>query len=176
MWLLLKICIVLTAILFIAQAAFLDEAKQTYHDPIAPYLDIMPGQSTDLLKDFCQLNAGVKTGVEMGYCDFEAGDEIFGRVTVVESDHRITQLTLMVQPNRLTLGNLLLCWGKPIHVTQEYPETGSGYNLFWDNEFTAHIAATYYRKMDYYLPITYLSIKHEQTSILSERLPCGSWE
>jgi hypothetical protein len=176
MWLLLKICVVLTATLFIAQTAFLDEAKRTYRDPIAPYLNIMPGQPADFLKDFCQLHAGVKTGVEMGYCDFEAEDGIFERVTVAESDHRITQLTLIVQPNRLILGDLLLCWGKPINVTHNYPETGSGYNLYWNNQFTAHVTPEYYRETDYFLPIIYLSIQHEGTAIAGNRLPCGSRE
>ena len=176
MWLLLKICVALTAVLFIAQAALFGEEKRTPRDPLAPYLNLMPGQSADLLKDFCQLHAGVKRGVEQGFCDFDAEDGIFGRVTVVESEHRITQLTLMVQPNRLTLGDLLLCWGKPRSVSHDYSETSPAYNLYWDNQFTAHITPAYYRETDYFLPIFYLSIEYGSIPIAGDQLSCGSRE
>ena len=173
MWLLIKLFAALTATLFIGQVALLSPAKRTSRDPTAPYLDIMPGQSVEGLKDFCQLQSGVKQGVEMGYCDFEARDGIFGRVTVVESDHRITQLTLIVQRNRLTLGDLLVCWGKPIYDVHEYPETGGGDKLYWDNQFVAHVDTAFYRKTDYFLPITYLSIEHEWKAVQAEGLRCG---
>src|SRR5690242_12077657 len=115
MWRLLKVWIILTTTVFVSVSTVLMTTRRTYRDPFAPYEALMPGQSINGLRDYpCRLRiTQVKNSDFRGvdYCRFEANYGVFGEVTLNINDNIITQITASnIQPDALSLGDLVLCW------------------------------------------------------------------
>jgi hypothetical protein len=176
MWRLVRGSILLMLILFAANVAVLGAASLNYRDSFAPYAAIMPGNSVDTLKDYpCQWIGGMINGAEYGYCQFNMEAFPFGQVRVFKTDHVITRLSFTFQPDRLSLGDLILCWGKPIHVARTFHEETVSIDAYWPNQVLANgMPAQYGARPDYFLPITFLSIQGEWLPVDSERSICGS--
>lgn len=160
MWRLLRAFMIVTGVVFVGTGALVGVAQLRPYDPLAPYQALMPGQSIDNLADYpCQLHVGMSNGVEVGFCQFEADDAVFGRVTVVTANRIITRLAFNVQDERLLTGDLVLCWGKPTESQPDTRETIPAIEtLEWDNEVMASAQSDAYRtQLNYFRPLDYLS-------------------
>jgi hypothetical protein len=114
---LLKLSMLVTGILFAAQVVVMTGGHLiTNHDPFAPYVSIMPGQSIDNLKGFsCALQVEMNSGVEFGFrgCIITPTESPFSRISANESDLIITRIDFTIIPYRFSLGDAVLCWGNP---------------------------------------------------------------
>jgi hypothetical protein len=167
----LKLCVLLTTILFGGVMAALGASSLAYHDPFAPYAAIMPGESADAaMKDHpCQWIGGMFNGAEQGFCQFQVVDSVFSQVTVIKSNYQILHLAFAVQPNRMRLGDLMLCWGKPNDFGLGIPEsTGLIVDARWRNGVRANVVRAQYRgRQDHFLSVDYLVLEQEVSSCVS---------
>lgn len=165
----LKLGIALASALFGAAVIALGVARLAIHDPLERYTSIMPGQSIDAVRNYdCLLQVGTVKNIEMGFCQFPPGDGVFDRIAVIESNRVITQTSFVVQPDQLRLGDLVLCWGKPIDVGYHIPGDVGYSDLYWGDRYTARLADAHVgTALNYALPISALSIMYEWRSCRS---------
>jgi hypothetical protein len=154
--------------MFVCAQAMVGVAQLTSHDFLAAYRDLTPGNSLDDVQDLpCQLRTGMSSGVEVGMCQFQASDAVFGRVTLVTADHIVRRLAFAVEPEALHIGDLVLCWGQPNQIGA-LPEASQGNQTttrWQDLIFAGHPALRQGTQVNYFMPITYLSLE-------SAMLPC----
>jgi hypothetical protein len=160
LWRLIRSFMILTGAIFVGTQALVGIAQIRPYDPLAPYRALMPGQSIDGVEGYpCDLRIGMSKGVEVGFCQFEADDAVFGRVTVVAANRTITRLAFEVEDENLLLGDLVLCWDKPIETPTDSREAASPIAIMqWENQFTASVRnGQYHTQLDYFRPLEYLS-------------------
>lgn len=157
-----KLGVFLTVSLFVSGVTMIAAARLTQPDPLASYQTIMPGQSFDAVDAYsCPSHVGMSNGEEAGFCQMDASDGMFSRITVINANHRITRMDLVVLPGRLRLGDLMACWGMPSEVVAYgQMDSPSLVNLRWQNRMNASLTrAQYEGNTDYYLPVTALSLQ-----------------
>jgi hypothetical protein len=171
MWRLYRWFVLFTAIMFVGAQAIVGASQLTSRNFLASYRPLLPGQSTDGAAAFpCEMRVGMSKGIEVGLCQFEAEDGVFGRVTVVESNRIIQRLAFVVQADTLYLGDLVLCWGKPdMPAFTIYPDMSIPLNLRWRSQTYAAISTHSITVLDYFSPVSYLSLE-------PGALPCASSE
>ena len=171
----LRLCALLMTVLFGVEVMALDAARAKPRDIFAPYLAIMPGQPAEALQDYpCIPQAEMSRG-GTDFCQFEPGDGVFSQITVIKSSRLIIQTGFVVVPNSLSLGDAILCWGKPSHQKEETPRTEVSLSLYWDNQIRARVRPDIdLAYMDYFAPITYLSVEHVWKPVVRERLTCAA--
>jgi hypothetical protein len=134
-----------------------------YQDPFAPYQAIMPGEPSSALEHYpCQRREGGMTGTQTTFCTFIPGEGPFDFVTIeYEYNGVIKQIGFSVQRNRLYLGDLLPCWGKPISLEPEGSDFEKGYiDMHWGKHVYAGFDTLHYgSRLSYRLPIEYVSIE-----------------
>ena len=116
MWRLLRWLIVVEALMLVSTEMAAGMARLASHEILAPYQALMPGQPIQAVEAFCQLQVGTSAQGEVGLCQFEANDGIFGLVTVVEHEQVIRYLSFEVLPDALHIGDLVACWGEPTRI------------------------------------------------------------
>ncbi len=172
-----RVFMLLMGISFAVGIAVVASTRLAYPDPFNPYLAIMPGQSTDGLEDYpCQFRATLRNQIELGSCQFDAKYGIFTQVVLEVSNHIITRMTSFeIQPGALYLGNLILCWGNPIYVANNYPNQTLSLDLYWQNQMHAQVSPVRYtEKPDYSLSVTFLSIGGDWKPVASDLSTCLS--
>ncbi len=176
MWRLVRLCAVLTGILFASEVVVLVAARFAYHDPFAPYHAIMPGNSVEALKDYpCLLQVEMNNATEFGWCALTLDESPFRRIDVFESNHVIARVDFIIVPYRFSLGDSILCWGKPFYLFDNYYQKDESYNLYWRNQVSARLNPGWFRAQpDYFLPITFLSIQREGRPAVLEEGLCAS--
>ena len=174
---LLRVCVLLTAIVFSTEVMVLAAARLNYHDPFAPYSPIVPGQPADAVKEYpCSLLFGMSNGVEVGYCQFEVVDSVFSKVRVIVSDRIITRTEFVVQPNRLRVGDLILCRGEPLYIERgDRIDETPFVNIFWVNQMSARASVEQHgAQLEHLLPVNSISIEHLWRPIERDALSCAS--
>lgn len=171
---LFRLCSCLTMILFVGSVWIIAAARQPHFPALAAYQAIMPGQSIEAVKEYpCPLRAGISRGVEVGFCQFEANDGVFGRITVIDSNHFISRLDMLVQPGNLRLGDLILCWGNPTDMVDYDKADNHASTLvstYWGDQMSASLTRIEYEgQRDYFLPVTSLSLQSEFRHCTSAR-------
>lgn len=168
---LFRAILVLTGVMCIGAQALVGVAQLSSRDFLAAYRSLTPGHSIVRDELPCQLRVGMSNGVEVGMCQFEAEDDVFGRVTLVTADQIVTRLAFEVEPEALHIGDLVLCWGTP--NTPEAPPTsreGTQTISRWQNRiFAGHTVLRSGERASYFLPVTYLSLEVEM-------VPCDAPE
>ncbi|MEO8392985.1 MAG: hypothetical protein ABI700_08325 [Chloroflexota bacterium] len=161
--------------LFVGDFTVIGIAGLTYADPFAPYAAIMPGQRVESVKVFaCQLSTGMSHGIEIGYCHFEPDGGNFAQVTVLAADGMITRTGFFVRSNSLVLGDLVLCWGKPIHVFMNFSEVIPPLNVYWENQTYAHIEPRQPNmQLSYFAPVADLTIERQWRTVEPKKLLCA---
>jgi hypothetical protein len=163
--------LVLTGVMFISAQALVGVAQLASRDFLAAYRSLTPGNSIVREDLPCQLRVGMSNGVEVGMCQFEAEDEVFGRVTLVTADQIVTRLAFEVEPEALHIGDLVVCWGNPNDL-QAPPGSLERNNMTsrWQNRiFAGHNLIRGGGQASYFLPVTYLSLEVEM-------MPCEAPE
>jgi hypothetical protein len=163
MWQLFGAFMLVTGLMFVGAQAIVGGARLGSQNFLAGYEAMMPGQPTAGLADTpCQLRVGMSKGVEVGMCQFQAEDAIFGRVTVVSANRIVTRLAFEVQPEALHLGDLVLCWGQP-DSNRALPESAPNSQITtrWQNRIFAGHAAPQSGQRNYFVSLTYLSLEKE---------------
>ncbi|MBZ0149209.1 MAG: hypothetical protein K8F62_16955 [Pseudorhodoplanes sp.] len=164
-----RLCIFLTACLFTSGVGMIAAARLPHPDLLAQYEAIMPGQSIDAVAAYpCPLRVGMSNGEEVGFCQMDMNDGVFSKATIIDANHRIARIDLVVQPGRLRLGDLVVCWGDPSEII-EYGRSDIPMmvNMRWYNRMDANLTrAEYEGQQDYFLPVKSLSLRANYT-------PCG---
>ena len=175
MWRLLRGFLLATAVVWGGEVMVLAAARSTYRNLFAPYAGILPGQPIDTVRDFsCELSIGMRNSVEVGYCHFEPSDDVFAQVSVIAYDRVITQTDFVVRSNSLMLGDLVLCWGKPIYILENIPYEGMYINLYWTNQVYARVRTFQDSgSQRYMMPVLSLSVAHEWQPVSAETLFCA---
>lgn len=163
---LFRLCSCLTVILFVGSVGMIAAVRKTNLPALAAYRAIMPGQPIEAVAAYpCPLRAGVSNGVEAGFCQFEAGDGVFGRITVIDSNHIISRLDMLVQSGHLMLGDLILCWGSPTEMIDYGKADHRASTLVsarWGNRMSASLTRSAHEgQSDYFLSVTSLSLQSE---------------
>jgi hypothetical protein len=168
---LIKRFLVLTGVMFISAQALVGVAQLASRDFLAAYRSLTPGHSIAAEELPCQLRVGMSNGVEVGMCQFEAEDKMFGRVTLVTADQIVTRLAFEVEPEALHIGDLVLCWGNPNDIgTPSAAMDGIHTTSRWrDRIFAGHNLLRGGEQASYFLPVTYLSLEMEM-------IPCETPE
>ena len=163
MWRVLIICVRLTIILWLVEGAVLASSRSAYHDPFASYETIMPGQPSANLENYlCNI---YKDDALPIYCTFALKEGSFDSVAVIY-DHAIKWIGFTVRSDRLHLSDLILCWGNPTSIEQDYRlyEIGRT-DVHWSKQIFANIIADQKdTHRSYLLPIYYVSIDGEWKS------------
>jgi hypothetical protein len=148
------IAVGLTATLFTVGVVVLAGSRQAYRDPFAPYEAIMPGHSSETLKQYpCVTWTDAATTRP---CNIALKEDHFDYVQVDYDDHIITQLAFIVHSGSLRLSDLILCWGWPTSVKPSYPVyEGLGWTeVHWSKQLYAIILAdSFDLHLNYFLPI-----------------------
>jgi hypothetical protein len=159
MGLLLRVCLLLTVTTLLVEGGVLAVTRLMYGDPFAAYLAIMPGQSIDRLKDYpCRFLASKTANTQWGVCEFTPDLGLFGQITLTAYDHIIEQTYMIAQPDRLHLGDLMVCWGNP---SIEYlpPYLPAGLVVRWGAEVSTNFAAAgESTKLSRFVPVQTLQI------------------
>ena len=168
-----KLIVYAAGAVFIASEVVIGAAQLGARDVLAAYRTLMPGQPIDGIGKFpCHLQVGIIDDSEIAYCQFEAEDGVFSRVSILVADHIITRADFIVAESGLSLGDSILCWGNPMYVPRSFPE--ASLNLYWDSQLWALISTEANpERPDYFLPISYLSIQHRWKPVDRERLACA---
>jgi hypothetical protein len=107
-------CFLLTTVLVASEGAVLGAFRLRSHDLFAPYQALMPAQSIDGLSSYpCLPRASEGNGRRLMVCRFDQENSFFSDVLVSVSSQRITRTVFSIHGDRLRLGDLILCWGKP---------------------------------------------------------------
>ena len=111
---------------------------------------MMPGQSIDDVEGYqCQQPVGINSS-KGDYCDFGVADGAVDKVLVLYSNHLVVKTILTMEPGTFFLGNLALCYGKPIYVTgvgnpiyrtDDNEIAYSIFDVYWDNQVYAHVVS-----------------------------------
>ncbi|MEO8391958.1 MAG: hypothetical protein ABI700_03105 [Chloroflexota bacterium] len=165
----------MTAVMFCGKVAVLTVARLTYRDPFASYQAIMPGQSVDAIKDYpCPLHVETVNRVEKGWCQFDSDKGVFDQVSMVEHKHIITWILFHIRSEDLRLGDLILCWGKPIDIVRNFHREILSYDMYWSNQAHArvvdHMSS---RQLDFSLPVTDVSIERQWGTVEAENILCA---
>jgi hypothetical protein len=172
MWRLIRSFMLLTGVIFVGTGTLVGAAQLVTRDFLAAYRGMMPGETVDGTEtERCRLRLGTSNGIETGFCQFEAGDDVFGRVTVVETDRVIQRLAFEVQPDALHLGDLVLCWGDPTQQESvPFDAEGTQTTTRWDDRvYIGHSFVRGSEPVNYFMPVNYLSLE-------GEGLVCASGE
>jgi len=174
MWRLLKWFFLALAIMFCGEMIVLAAARLTYHDPFAPYRTIMPGQPTDALKSYtCQRPIHRNSGLDNNFCQIDGEDDIVDEVIVTNSNHLIATTVFIIEPDTLRLGDLVLCWGKPIYTNDYFDPETSKVDLYWDNQAYARVMVDQAEPpLNYFLPVSRISIERQWGTVEYEKLKC----
>lgn len=154
---LIMICVGLTGIFFAAGAVALAGSRQAYHDPFAPYEAIMPGQPSEMLKAYpCNI---YRDDVATQHCTFSLKEGPFDSVHVIFDHDAIKWIGFNVRQGSLHLSDLVLCWGKPASVKQNFPDDFTEWaEVHWSKQGYVVIAADWRdAHPGYHLPIYYIS-------------------
>ena len=172
---LVKLLLVMAVMMFVGTGTILGAARLTYHNPLAPYLAIMPGNSIEAIEDYpCPLVASMSSGVEVSSCEFDPKDGRFSSVTVIKSKQVIVRIAFDVQPNRLHFGDLVLCWGAPMYVAENSKTEAPILNMYWGNQVHARVVPRQSsRQASYFLPVAALSIEREWHAVEPEKVSCA---
>lgn len=162
MGLIFKLFIGLGVSTFIGIGVFIGVVRQSYRDPITPYLAMLPGQAVEGLMDYpCRLRAIPESSQEIGYCQFAERENAFHDITLNTFHHVITRMTAYdIQPGALRLGDLILCWGSPSTISNHFPDITVSLDLYWSNHVHAQVNPVRYAyRLDYSLSVSYLSVE-----------------
>ena len=172
MSLLMRACLLLMMTTLLVEGGMFTIMRLTYHDPFVPYAALMPGQSIDALKDYpCRFRVTKLERVQIGYCQFEPAYGVFSEIALNVTNHIITMFTSFdISAGVLRLGDVILCWGKPVQIVNSFPNEQLALDLYWSNQSMVTLYPTQYsERFDDFLPINYLSMG-------SEAKMCGSIE
>jgi hypothetical protein len=163
MWRMLRSFVLLTSVMIFGAETFVGVAQLNSRDFLAAYRGIVPGESLDSAEaERCDLHVGMTAGVETAVCRFEAGNDVFGRVTVIERDHIIQRVGFEVLPDALMLGDLILCWGSPSqHASLPAMVEGTHTTTRWEDRIYAGHSFIQRGSSSYFIPVTYISLEKE---------------
>jgi hypothetical protein len=126
------------------------------YDPFAPYSDLMPGQSRDALTQW-EFNCATTIIPSFSEsCSLTPESGIFSEIQVkfAADTGRIEKTVFLSRENRLSLGDLVLLWGKP-----EIDIYGRTANLRWHDSHVVAIPQTYRSPVAYRVPLTYIAFE-----------------
>jgi hypothetical protein len=177
MGLLLRVCIAVTGIVVVGNIAVLGAMRATFRDPFAPYQTIMPEQPTSELPSLCRSRPFQQRSA-LYHCQFDPRNDDFRDVVLEAHNGIITKMSVFdIYPNKLSLGDLIICWGRPMSVNRSLMSTSQGYErlgsfleVYWEN--TAHaelMPASGSVLIDFRLPVYYVEF-------YDPVIPCGSSE
>jgi hypothetical protein len=137
--------------------------RLTYQDPFAPYQAIMPGEPSSALERYsCKPWADETTSTRPVFCQIIPNAGPFDVVFIdYEYNGVIRQIGFSVQRNRLNLGDLLACWGKPTSFEPEDSDFEMGnIDMHWGKRvYAVFDGIRYGARLNYFVPIEYVSIE-----------------
>jgi hypothetical protein len=131
-------------------------SNQPAFNLFAPYADIMPGQPRDAVsrRGFeCQFTPVPSLGE---FCSLarEIGGFSDIKVWIAQDGGLVRKVDFRLHVRTLTLGDLVLLWGKPEIAI--YAQT---VNFRWANAHVTAIPQAYPGHLSYWLPITYVTFE-----------------
>jgi hypothetical protein len=154
-----------TLSLFVIQTAVLVAAKVINsgdpHDPLAPYVEIMPGQLMEILTPtWCSTYE--EYVIEENFIRICHADQIkipFSSISIYIRDRVIQRLTFQV--DGISLGDLARQWGHPIIVLQNYYiKTYYARWVIGDYMITVPIRSR--KRFSYWMPVEVLTVEAHQ--------------
>ena len=129
--------------------------NQPTPDPFAPYAGILLGQTHDSIShpEFdCQFD--YMTSLEES-CRLTLENGIFSEIYIwIAQDTGRIKVAFMPREKTLTLGDLMLLWGKP-----EIAIYSKTINFRWPNAHVTAVLQAYPGHISYWLPITYVAFE-----------------
>jgi hypothetical protein len=123
-----------------------------YPDPFAPYEELRPGQSTEVLEKFDCRVMDSDYGPPNSRCAITPNDNIFERIEVISWDERLRYVVFYGET--LQVVDLVRRWGKPDVITQ----IGFRFNLRWRGEIVA-VAPMAAPRFNHQLPVQSVIIR-----------------
>jgi hypothetical protein len=158
---LLRAGVLLLLVLFAANFTALEAARSAFHDLFAPYAALLSGQPIDTATtDSCRFLAPPGSATMLGSCQFSEQFGIFQQATLSVRRQVITELTAFnTQVNTLYLGDLIVCWGKPITIVNSEPSGEYMVDLYWSDKRHVQISGAHIgRTPNYFLPVRSITI------------------
>src|SRR5262245_47598925 len=109
MWQLLKRFLLAAAIILGGEVMVLAASRLTYHDPLAPYHTIMPGQPTDTAKKIssCNRQLLIINPLDNVFCTSSAEDGPVNEVILTSANDTVASTVFIIKPGALLLGDLV---------------------------------------------------------------------
>jgi hypothetical protein len=130
-------------------------------DPFAPYADLWPGAPKSALIEgefSCS-----RTAILGEYCVMAPRDGPYSQIDAVILNGLITQIGFNVRENRVTVGDLVLRWGRP---KRQLTRTDQGGILSWPSHgVVAIVTLPSSGTPDYFLSVQHISFHQVQPNL-----------